>query len=253
MRMLTVFLLLLTHSFLAVADIEAASQAYRNKEYRTAFEAFTKLANDGNAKAQTVLAMMYKYGESTPVDLEQAFHWYLEAGFQGHPLAQYNVGIMLAEGVGVTKDPEAAIEWLSRAVSSRHPGASDMLAMLTDKVEIAAVAEPVAWSRNWNFRLPNDIRFQPPKEVINRHERYRIQFGAMSTIIGAERLWRQARGSSGSLLNGFDSVYKEESSGSEIVWKVQSGSFSSKSSAEDFCSRYKANPLNKTGCLVVRK
>lgn len=252
MRMLTV-LLLLAFSLRAVADIEAASQAYRNKEYITAFEAFTKLANNGNARAQTVLAMMYKYGEGTAVDLEQAFHWYLEAGFQGHPLAQYNVGIMLADGVGVTKDTEAAIEWLSRAVSSRHPGASDMLATLTDKVEIAAVAEPEAWSRSWNFRLPNDIRFQPPKDVINREARYRIQFGAMSTIIGAEKLWRQVRDSSDLLLKEFDPVYKEGKSGPDTVWKLQSGSFSSKSSAEDFCSRYNANPKNNTGCLVVRK
>ena len=251
--MLTVFLLLLTHSFLAVADIEAASQAYRNKEYRTAFEAFTKLANDGNARAQTVLAMMYKYGESTPIDLEQAFHWYLEAGFQGHPLAQYNVGMMLVNGEGVTADPEAAKEWLSRAVGSGHKGANNKLLRLTGEAEIVPVSEPVTWSRNWNFRLPNDIRFQSANVGVNLDKIYRIQLGAMSSVARAERLWRQVLDSSDSSFKKFDPVFLKGISGSNVVWRVQSGNFSSESSASNFCSKYKANPLNKTGCIVVRE
>jgi TPR repeat protein len=250
MRMLTI-LLLLASSFRAVADFEAASQAYRNNDYPAAFEAFSELARNGDARSQTVLAIMYKYGESTAIDLEQAFHWYLEAALQGYPPAQYNVGIMLIEGVGVPADPEAAKEWLSRAVDSGYEGARAKLSMLTGDVEIVTVSEPAAWSQNWNLRLPNDIRFQSPENEVNRYKTYRIQLGAMSSIAGAERLWRQVLASSDSLFRGFDSIYREGKSGTNTVWRVQSGNFSSASSAGDFCSRYKANPRNKTGCIVV--
>ena len=99
MRILTI-ILLLASSFRAIADIEAASQAYRNKDYGTAFEAFTELARNGDARSQAILAMMYEYGESTAVDLEQSFHWYLEAALQGHPSSQYNVGTMLIRWCG---------------------------------------------------------------------------------------------------------------------------------------------------------
>jgi len=248
MRILTIIFLLII-SFRSIADIESASQAYRNNDYLTAFKAFTELASNGDARSQAILAMMYKYGEGTTIDLEQSFHWYLESAFQGHPSAQYNVGIMLMDGVGVTKDTEAAKEWLSRAVNSGHPGARDKLSALTEEVE---VVETKAWSRSWNFRLPNDIRFQSPDNEINPNKPYRIQLGAMSSITGAEQLWRLAFASSDLLLEGFNPVYREAKSGSEAVWRVQAGSFSSASSASDFCSRYRANPRNKTGCIVVR-
>ena len=126
MRILNIVLLLVS-SLHAFADVDAASRAYRNKDYDTAFEAFSESANNGDARSQTILAMMYKYGESTEVDLEQSFHWYLEAAMQGYPSAQYNVGMMLVNGEGVTADPEAAKEWLSRAVGSGHKGASNKL------------------------------------------------------------------------------------------------------------------------------
>ena len=251
MRIL-IIILLLAFSFRAIADIEAASQAYRNKDYATAFKAFTELASLGDARSQAILAMMYKYGESTEIDLEQSFHWYLESAFQGHPSAQYNVGIMLMDGIGVTQDTEAAKEWLSRAVNSGHPGAGDKLSALTGEAETVKATEPIAWSRSWNLRLPNDIRFQSPDFEVNHDKTYRIQLGAMSTITGAEQLWHLAFTSSDLLLEGFDPVYREATSGSEAVWRVQAGSFSSESSASDFCSLYKANPHKKTGCIVVR-
>lgn len=250
MRMLTI-LLLLVSSFRAAADFEAASQAYQNNDYGTAFEAFTELAKDGDARSQTVLAIMYKYGESTAIDLEQAFQWYFEAAAQGYPPAQYNVGIMLIEGMGVTADPAAAKEWLSRAANSGHEGARDKLSMLTGETEIVHVSEPVGWSQNWNLRLPNDIRFQAPRDELSPHISYRIQLGAMSSIASAERLWHQVLASSDSLLKGLDPVYRKGKSGSNTVWRLQSGNFSSESSASDFCSRLKANLRNKTDCIVV--
>ncbi len=250
MRIMAI-LLLLASSLRAVADFEAASQAYRDRDYDGAFKAFTELAKNGDARSQAVLAIMYKYGESTAIDLEQAFHWYFEAASQGYPPAEYNVGIMLVEGIGVTADPEAAKEWLSRAADSGHEAARDQFLMLTGDAETVKVSEPVAWSQNWNLRLPNDIRFQSPEDEINRYRTYRIQLGAMSSIAGARRLWQQALASSDSLLKGFEPVYREGKSGSTNVWRVQSGNFTSASSAGDLCSQYKANPRSETGCIVV--
>ena len=45
------------------ADFDSASQAYQNQDYRTAFAEFSELAEAGDARSQTVLAIMYKYGE----------------------------------------------------------------------------------------------------------------------------------------------------------------------------------------------
>ena len=49
-------------------DFESASAAYRNQNYAQAFDEFRKLAESGDPRAQSVLAIMYKYGEGVPLD-----------------------------------------------------------------------------------------------------------------------------------------------------------------------------------------
>ena len=48
------------------------------------FEFQSKLANQGNAKAQYYLAKMYEEGRGTEADLELAKHWYEQAKLNGY-------------------------------------------------------------------------------------------------------------------------------------------------------------------------
>jgi TPR repeat protein len=48
------------------------------------FEFQSKLANQGNAKAQYFLAQMYEQGRGTAADAEQAKHWYEQAKQNGY-------------------------------------------------------------------------------------------------------------------------------------------------------------------------
>lgn len=80
-------------------------------------------ANDGNAKAQTKLALNY-YDRK---DYKQAFKWYQRAAKQGYPRAQRNLGLMYGLGRGIQKDDYKAFKWIQKAAKQGHAKAQNNL------------------------------------------------------------------------------------------------------------------------------
>jgi eukaryotic-like serine/threonine-protein kinase len=89
-----------------------------NKDSYRAFDWYQKSANQGFAKAQFNLAIMFDHGEGTPPDKTEAFKWYYRAAEKGYPAAQLNVGLIYRRGIGVEKNEQLARTWLSRAAAS---------------------------------------------------------------------------------------------------------------------------------------
>jgi hypothetical protein len=81
---------------------------------------FRRAADQGDAVAQFYLGVMYNEGRGVPQDYAEAAKWYKLAAEQGDALAQYNLGLSYARGEGVTPDPVAAHMWLNLA-SARFP------------------------------------------------------------------------------------------------------------------------------------
>lgn len=237
----------------AAADFESASAAYRAKQYHEAFQAFTELAEAGDARAQTILAIMYKYGESVPIDLASAYGWYERAAVQGYPPAQNNVGVMLADGSGVEKDSEEALRWLQKALDAGYERARDKIAEVSGDQRIAMASdEPVAWSKSWNLRLPNAIRNAASAELPleERFPEFRVQLGAMSSLAGAQKLWQQLNANRGDLFEGYQPIFEEiEQPGGSIV-RLQLGPFASYRQANAFCEALKLQ-FGRDGCLIL--
>ena len=221
-RSTQIFLLTLTLTLLlssinsATADFETASNAYQSKDYPRAYQLFLDLAESGDARAQTVLALMHKYGESVPADPESAYNWYFKAAVQGYPPALYNVGVMLAAIRGVTTEP--------------------------DPSEL-----PVAWSKSWNLRLPNEIRFDASAEQ-QEIKVFRAQLGAMSNLDRAQALWRTLAENNQDLLSEHQPIFREVRSGDRSFYRVQIGPFEDIREAESLCKS-----LNARGnrCLAI--
>ncbi len=236
------------------ADFESASTAYQNQNYALAFKEFSELAEAGDPRAQSVLAIMYKYGESVPLDLQAAFTWYKRAADQGYPPAQFNVGTMYLEGRGVEQDEAAAREWLQMAHKNGYDRAAEPLAQLDGQSVGLGSQELVAWSQSWNLRLPNDIRYpeenkqplMPPLEPV-----YRAQLGAMSSITSAELLWEQLQRNHADLTVGYQPTFRDVESRDRTVYRVQLGPFDSKQAATDFCDALQSRD-RRAGCMVVR-
>src|SRR5712691_4348728 len=58
-------------------------------------------AEEGEAKAQFNLGVMYDNGQGVPQDYNEAAKWYTKAAEQGFPAAEYNLAGMYEDGRGV--------------------------------------------------------------------------------------------------------------------------------------------------------
>ena len=85
----------------AWADLNDGMAAAQRGDFATAFQEWPPLAEQGNAKAQTNLGDMYRFGEGVPVNATEAVKWYRKAAEQGAALAQYNLGLKYQRGLVV--------------------------------------------------------------------------------------------------------------------------------------------------------
>lgn len=94
------------------------------------FAAILKAAEQGDAKAQHDLGLMYDKGEVVPQDYQQAVIWYTKGAEQGDADAQANLGVMYKEGVGVPQDYQQALSWYTKAAEQGHTKAQVNLAVM---------------------------------------------------------------------------------------------------------------------------
>ena len=89
--------------------------SFGSEEDKRLFEEEQVLAEQGNARAQYFLGLMYNEGKGVPKDQKEAFKWYRLAADQGDASAQYNLALMYGNGVGVPKDDKEAVKWYRHA------------------------------------------------------------------------------------------------------------------------------------------
>lgn len=90
-----VFCLGLMLAGLACADeLADANGLFQKKEYARALQAYTRLANAGNAEAQQHLGEMYWYGEAGAVDEAKADAWFRKAAAKGNKTAAAALEVM---------------------------------------------------------------------------------------------------------------------------------------------------------------
>jgi len=97
--------------------MEDGQAAYNRGDFQEALRQWQPLAEQGVARAQNNLGVLYENGKGVPADINQALKWYLMAAAQGYAGAQNNLGLIYALGKGVPADPMRAYMWLSLAAA----------------------------------------------------------------------------------------------------------------------------------------
>ncbi len=82
-----------------------------------------KLAEQGDAWVQTMLAYRYMEGMGIPRDRGEALKWFRKAAEQGEAVAQYNLGTIYWRGIGVPKNDEEALKWYLKSADQGEPSA----------------------------------------------------------------------------------------------------------------------------------
>ncbi len=102
------------------------------QDYAKAAKWYSKAAEQGLAKAQLYLGYMYKQGQGVPQDYAEALQWYRKAAEQGDAQAQTNLGVMYRKGLGVPQDYARAMGWYRKAAEQGHAKAQTNLGVMYD-------------------------------------------------------------------------------------------------------------------------
>jgi len=92
-----------------------ALDAYDAGDYATALRLLRPLAEDGDARAQNILGIMYEDGRGVQQDHARAAQWYRSAADQRFAEAQANLGTTYLYGIGVPHDYVEAALWFRLA------------------------------------------------------------------------------------------------------------------------------------------
>ena len=109
---------------------EDGLSAHDRQDYVTAMRIWRLLADKGDARAQSILGIMYAKGQGVPKDDGLAVLWYRLAAEQGNAAAQYNLGVMYVSGRGVPKDDSQATKCYRLAAEQGNAAAQYNLGVM---------------------------------------------------------------------------------------------------------------------------
>jgi len=119
------------------------------KDYKTAYKLFLPLAEQGNAKAQVLLGLMYVNGQGVPQDYKEAIKWNRLAAEQGYAQDQFNMGAWYEYGIGVDQDLLLAHMWYNLAGSNGHKDGPKYKNILEKKMTPQQIEKAQEMARNW--------------------------------------------------------------------------------------------------------
>lgn len=91
------------------------------------YDEYLRAAEQGDAKAQTMLGSMYEKGQGISKDYQEAFKWYLKAAEQNDAEAQFRLGSMYEDDRGVAQNDKEAFKWYLKAAKQGDADAKDKI------------------------------------------------------------------------------------------------------------------------------
>jgi len=239
-------------------SFDQGAALYRDQNYAAALPIFLALAKQGDVQAQTVLAMMFRYGEGTPVDSETALSVYRLAAEAGHAPAQYQMGVMLRDGEGVTPNEAAALRWFQQAAQNGYDKARLAIEDLAPSAALASNPDEPMPQRTepWNFELPASLSqplmeqtTSPPQPSFERG--FRVQLAAMRSKEAVIDLWEFLKQEFPQLTSSLPytvSVFEPDDQ-SPTLYRLRVGDFRSEQSARRFCDIIA--PVTRRTCWLI--
>ena len=138
----------------AWADYQAGMDANNRGDYATALREWRPLAEQGDARAQFDLGLLYENGDGVSRDYAKAHQWYEKSAAQGGAKAQFYLGMQCAFGEGVPLDLVQAHMWYSLAAGNGHAAATVYRNDLARQMTPAQIAEAHKRAREWKPKTP---------------------------------------------------------------------------------------------------
>ena len=110
-------------------QLDQGFEAVKKGDYQTALKLWRPLADQGDARAQYNLGLMYRNENDIQNNVE-AVKWYRKAAEQGVLRSQYSLGLMYYNGVGVKQDYVEATKWYRKAADKGYAMAQFNLGLM---------------------------------------------------------------------------------------------------------------------------
>ena len=136
-------------SFAGAGPFEDGLDAARRADYATVMRLWRPLAEQGDAKAQSNLALMYENGRGVPKDFVAAASWYQYAAAQGDVGAQLNLGLLYAKGRGVPPDNVSAYMWFDLVAATGDKVAESYRDKVAAKLTPSQISQAQGLARGW--------------------------------------------------------------------------------------------------------
>jgi TPR repeat protein len=98
-----------------------------SQNHEEAVKWYQKSAEQGNARAQNYLGMMYEIGAGVSQNYKEAVKWYRKSAEQGDAVGQYFLGMIYENGNGVSQNYEEAVKWFRKSAEQGNEYAQNNL------------------------------------------------------------------------------------------------------------------------------
>ena len=171
---------------------DTAINSLGRKEFTTALQLFTDLANRGMAEAQINLGMMFESGQGVLQNFDEAIKWYQLAASQGLIKAQeklnllvskaaaaqvnFGLGVAFENGQGVPQDIMEAIRWYQLAADQGLIKAQEKLNLLLNKkFSKTVVKNKIIRPTNQAITKAKEEKLARVREQEKRREKYNTE------------------------------------------------------------------------------
>ena len=130
-------------------DLQDGADAYKEEDFQTALDKWIPLADQGDAKAQYNLGMMYFDGYGDANNYFAAAKWFWRASKLGHARAQLKLGTMYYQGIGVTESKSKAAKLYRMSAKGGNGKAQTLTGLVYGEgigVDAGAAMKLVSWS-----------------------------------------------------------------------------------------------------------
>ena len=110
-------------SFATTEMLNEAMASYDRGDFAAALALLKPLAEQGFARAQGMVGVMYGLGQGVPVDYDLAWEWLCRGAEARDTNAEYNFGALYEKGLGTLAMPKEALYWFRRA-AAKHASAA---------------------------------------------------------------------------------------------------------------------------------
>ena len=114
----TILMMLALIGCVAHGNSKNQATIYESSDHIEKNHQLTLLSEQGEAKDQNNLGVMYARGWGVSQDYTEAMRWYRKAAEQGYANAQYNLGTMYDNGQGVPQSYAEAMRWYRKAADT---------------------------------------------------------------------------------------------------------------------------------------